>query len=598
MTKTDNDLTAQPGDLVTYAIVVTNSGPSAVVSAPFSDVAPASLVGVSWGCSASAGSTCPISGTGNAINTTVSLLPGGTATFTVTATVDGPASGVIANTANINVPSGVVETAPGNNSATDTTSVTPTADLVISKTDGLTSIAAGAADTYTIVVTNAGPSVIAGAHVTDPLPAAFVGGAWTCTASAGSTCGAPAGTGNINELVTLVSGGTVTYTVTGTVAASALPGTLTNSATVAMPSGSVDPTPANNVATDITAIQQRAEIEVHKTDGASSATPGQPIHYTIVVTNNGPSNVSGVNVVDTMPVELTGATWGCVATPGSTCPVSGSGNIATLVGLLAGGSATFTVDATVLPSAVGTLSNTVTATVPPGVTDPVAGNNSSTDTDTLTPVADLSITKTDSSSTATPGSPVVYTVVVSNAGPSDVVDAIVVDDLPASLSSVDVELCSERLRILPGFGKRRHQHHHVAEGRRHRNVHSRRNLARLDDRRPHQHRDRDRTGRSHRSGAGEQHRQRRRHVGACRRSLDHQDRLLRDRDTRHHGDVSDRRLERRTLRRQQRCHHRHAAGRSRRSHVVVCSERWGIVREAPAACPSSTRSPISRSAAA
>ena len=175
VTKTDNDLAAQPGDTVTYQIVVANAGPSAVVDAPFSDVAPASLTGVSWTCSASAGSSCPAAGSGNAINTTVSLLPGGTATFTVSATVAASAVGVIANTATIDVPVGVVELAPGDNSATDTTSVTPTADLIVTKTDGLTSIAAGANETYTIVVTNAGPSTITDALVTDTLAAEPVG---------------------------------------------------------------------------------------------------------------------------------------------------------------------------------------------------------------------------------------------------------------------------------------------------------------------------------------------------------------------------------------------------------------------------------------
>ena len=285
------------------------------------------------------------------------------------------------------------------------------------------------------MVTNAGPSVIANAAVTDTLPAAFVGGSWTCVASAGSTCAA-SGSGNINQLVTLTSGGSATFTVSGTVAASASTGTLSNTANVAMPVGSIDPTPANNTATDTTAIQRRAEIEVHKTDGTTSATPGQAVHYTVVVTNNGPSNVAGVSVVDTMPAALTGVTWGCTASAGSACPVAGSADINTLVDLLAGGSATFTVDATVSPAALGTLTNTATASVPPGVTDPVPGNNSSTDTDTLTPVADLSITKTDFSSTATPGSPVTYTVAVGNAGPSDVVGAIIADDVPASLSAV------------------------------------------------------------------------------------------------------------------------------------------------------------------
>ena len=426
----------EPGDLATYDIVVSNGGPSAVVSAPFTDLVPASLVGVSWTCSATVGSSCPGNGTGNAINTSVSLIPAGTATFTVTATVDGPASGVIANTATVNAPAGVTETAPGNNTATDTTSVTPTADLVITKTDGLTTIAAGENDTYTIVVTNAGPSVISDALVTDSLPSALVGGSWTCTASAGSICANASGTGNISELITLASGGTATFTVSGTVAASAMSGTLTNTVNVAMPAGSVDPTPANNVATDTTAIQRRAEIEVHKTDGATSATPGLAVNYTIVVTNNGPSDAAGVSVVDNVPAQLTGATWGCVASPGSSCPVSGSADINTLVDLLAGGTATFSVAATVAPSAVGTLANTATATVPSGVTDPVPGNNASTDTDTLDAVADLSITKDDLSPTATPGASVSYTVVVSNGGPSDVVDAIVVDDLPASLSGV------------------------------------------------------------------------------------------------------------------------------------------------------------------
>ena len=55
------------------------------------------------------------------------------------------------------------------------------------------------------------------------------------------------------------------------------------------------------------------------------------------------------------------------------------------------------------PSATGTLVNTATVAVPAGVTDPAAGNNSATDTDTINASADLSITKTDGSATYTPG---------------------------------------------------------------------------------------------------------------------------------------------------------------------------------------------------
>ena len=76
-------------------------------------------------------------------------------------------------------------------------------------------------------------------------------------------------------------------------------------------------------------------------------------------------------------------------------------------------------------SATGTLSNTATVTPPAGWTDPTPGNNSATDTDTLTPTGDLSITKTDGVSGYTAGGSVTYTIVVSNAGPSDAVGATV-----------------------------------------------------------------------------------------------------------------------------------------------------------------------------
>ena len=45
------------------------------------------------------------------------------------------------------------------------------ADLSISNTDGVTTVAPGAAVNYTIVVANAGPGSVTGASVTDNFPA-------------------------------------------------------------------------------------------------------------------------------------------------------------------------------------------------------------------------------------------------------------------------------------------------------------------------------------------------------------------------------------------------------------------------------------------
>ncbi len=88
--------------------------------------------------------------------------------------------------------------------------------------------------------------------------------------------------------------------------------------------------------------------------------------------------------------------------------------------------------ATISAAATGTLANTATVAAPGGVTDPVPGNNSATDTDTLVRNADLSITKTDGVTTAAPGGSVTYTIVASNAGPSNVTNATVADTFPAS----------------------------------------------------------------------------------------------------------------------------------------------------------------------
>ena len=131
--------------------------------------------------------------------------------------------------------------------------ISAAADLSITKTDGATSVTAGAAVTYTIVVSNAGPNAVIGAPVTDTFPASLTVGNWTCAATAGSSCTA-AGSGSARTgTVTLLSGGSATFTATTTLAASAA-GTLANTATVAAPSGITDPTAANNSATDTDTI--------------------------------------------------------------------------------------------------------------------------------------------------------------------------------------------------------------------------------------------------------------------------------------------------------------------------------------------------------
>jgi uncharacterized repeat protein (TIGR01451 family) len=169
----------------------------------------------------------------------------------------------------VTAPGGVTDPVPGNNSATDSDTLAPQADLSITKTDGVTAVTAGGTVTYTITASNAGPSTATGATVADTLPAALTGATWTCAGAGGGTC-TTSGSGNINDTVNLPVGGSVTYTVTATLSAAAT-GTLSNTATVAAPGGVVDPAPGNNSATDsdtITATPAAAQAIPTLSEGA------------------------------------------------------------------------------------------------------------------------------------------------------------------------------------------------------------------------------------------------------------------------------------------------------------------------------------------
>jgi uncharacterized repeat protein (TIGR01451 family) len=380
VTKTDGQATAVPGQSVTYTIAVSNAGPATASAATVADTFPAALQNVNWACSASAGSSCcSIVGGNTLINRPVAVLPGGTVTYTATATINPAATGTLSNTATVTAPAGVTDPNLANNSATDTDTLTPLANLSITKTDGQATVVPGSPITYTIVASNAGPSPVTGATVTDTLPATITLATWTCLGAGGGTCTA-SGSGHINDTVNLPVGGAVTYTLSGTISPSLI-GTLSNTATVTAPGGVIDPNLANNSATDTNTTAQ-ADLSITKTDGQTVAEPGTTVTYTIVVSNAGPSSATGAMVADTLPSEITGATWTCVGAGGGSCTATGSSQINDAVNLPAGGTVTYTLAGTISPSLIGTLSNTATVAAPTDVTDLNPANNSATDTDT------------------------------------------------------------------------------------------------------------------------------------------------------------------------------------------------------------------------
>ncbi len=148
-------------------------------------------------------------------------------------------------------------------------------------------------------------------------------------------------------------------------------------------------------ATTLVPAGPSSDLAVTKTDGAANYAPGTSTTYTIVVTNNGPANVTGATVVDPLPAGIAAAAWTCAAAAGSSCgAANGSGSLNTTVNLQNGGTATYTVVAQIGAGATGALVNTVTVAPPAGTTDPTPGNNTATDTDApALQAASLAVTK-------------------------------------------------------------------------------------------------------------------------------------------------------------------------------------------------------------
>ena len=413
VTKTVDNATPAVGTTVTFTVRATNRGPTGATGVVVTDALPAGLTLVS---------ATPSQGDYTAPAWTVGALAADdSATLVIVATVD--ALGGLVNKAE---KTQQVEADP--NTANDSASVTlnagASANLKVLKVATRSTVAVGEPLTFHVVVVNLGPSPATGVRVSDVLPPGLTFVSAKPAAEYNPTTGVwTVGDLDVNAPAVLE----LTVLVTQ-------PGALTNTASI-VASDQSDPDPTDNAASATVTAAITADVGVAQAF-TGATTPGLTAGYSIVVTNHGPSSVAGVTVTDLFPAVLVAPSWTCVADPGSSCAAAaGSGSIATTVTLQAGDTATFTVSATIAAGATGTLVNTVTVAVPPGVIDADATNDSATTSVPLTPAADLQISKNGPAS-AVAGTDVVYTTVITNAGPSDAIAVTVADPTPSGLTFV------------------------------------------------------------------------------------------------------------------------------------------------------------------
>lgn len=410
-----------------YTFSVVNNGPSAdSPSYTITDTLPASLTFVSATGAASCSVTLQVvTCTGGAIGA------GDPAQVTtITVAVNGSATGTIANTATVAPAAGVTDPTPGNNSSTDNVNVEPNADLSIVKAHA-GNLTAGDNEDYTITVTNNGPSNVTSFTVTDTLDQNL-----TYQSASGATCGA------VGQLVTctggaITSGNSAVITVTVHVESTATQGgTISNTATVAPPANVNDPTPGNNSSTVDNTVDASADLAITKSHTGDFMAGSNTNTFTIEVTNNGPSDASTFTVTDTLPTGLTYVDAQGTAGIGASC--SNAGQIITCTGgptIGVGQTSTITVTVAVSADTAGNTTYDNNVSVASATSDPNSGNNSAIDTATVDSVADLGITKTNTSD-FTAGNNEDYQLQITNAGPSDVSGFTVSDTLPATLAYV------------------------------------------------------------------------------------------------------------------------------------------------------------------
>lgn len=177
-----------------------------------------------------------------------------------------------------------------------------------------------------------------------------------------------------------------------------------------------------------------ADLALTKTVSLDKAVAGQALSYTLVYVNNGPSPASGVVITDIVPSALTNLNY--TSSGAALSPIGGSTYAWSVADLLPGAGGIITITGIINPDFPPASFLTNTASLTSTALDSNTINNRASVTTVVTTEADLSISKSDSSDPVTGGESLIYTLHVSNAGPSTATAVTVTDMLPDEVTFV------------------------------------------------------------------------------------------------------------------------------------------------------------------
>ena len=423
------------GEDVTYTITLHNNGPDTAKDVYLRDTFPGPITFKSY----NEAPTTTFTTNGPPVTEGIWYVPEIkdqetlTLTVVVTATDPGLASNVITITGSETwdpiLPNNTSETLTDNQQA----------DIAVDKDVNNDTPQVGEDVTFTIEVTNNGPSSALDVKVDDQLPAGL-----TFVDSSQNDPSLPNyydPTTGVWTVGDMPDGASQTLTITATVLApssptgpdSIIPNTATGSTTT------TDPNQGNNSST---AFVRPLQSDLAIAKAVSDATPnvGDTIQFAIGAANYGPADATGVVVTDVLPAGLTyvgpAAGIGTNPTVGSVNEVGGT--LTWTIGSLNAGSTTagavplfiydVTVDAPVPDGIPPTLANA--ASIAGYEHDPDPTNN--TDSVSETPqYADLEVDKQVSDPTPNVGDVITYTITVTNSGKDDAENVELTDTLPS-----------------------------------------------------------------------------------------------------------------------------------------------------------------------
>jgi uncharacterized repeat protein (TIGR01451 family) len=409
-----------------YVVTVTNNGPSDA-----SGVALTEFLTLPSGVTVD--SITPSAGTfADPLWTVGDLTASASATLTVQLTVGSsttPGTDVISDTATVTAVN-ENDTDNTNDSAAESTSVEQQVDLAVSKSESVDPVIAGSGPgnlTYVVTVTNNGPSDASGVALTESLTLPSGVTVDSITPSVGSFADPLWTVGN------LTSGVSATLTVRLTVGSSSTPGTdmISDTATV-VAVNETDSDSSNDTATESTSVAREVDLVVSKSESVDPVVAGSGtgnLTYVVTVTNDGPSNASGVALTESLTLPSG-------VTVDSITPSVGSfaDPLWTVGDLVSGANATLTVQLTVDTStAQGTDVISFIATVTAvNESELDASNNSATEPTSVERRVDLAVAQTESADPVLAGSGtgnLTHVVTVTNNGPSDASAVVLTESL-------------------------------------------------------------------------------------------------------------------------------------------------------------------------